>query len=235
MRSTSLRAASAALAMAMAASAAFIRVDVGKDGLVFTPDTIKPAKGDTVEFHFFGPNHTVTQGTFDNPCQPPKDGGFFSGFQPPSGSNTEADNVFQVMINNTDPLFVYCSQPVFSHCKSGMVLAINPSDSQTLDAYKKGAGSVDSAGIPDSVSSWALVAASKAQVTDDSKTGSSSSGSSGSSSASPSSGSGSSSSSGGGLYGGGGSSSSGSSEAGHIGASLSGVAALALGMAVLLL
>jgi plastocyanin len=58
-------------------------VDVGEDGFVFTPATLKAAVGDTVNFHFYPLNHSVTQSSFDAPCTPLQ-AGIFSGFHPSS-------------------------------------------------------------------------------------------------------------------------------------------------------
>lgn len=38
--------------------------------LVFTPNNIKAAPGDILQFQFSMLNHTVTQSSFDAPCQP---------------------------------------------------------------------------------------------------------------------------------------------------------------------
>ena len=61
------------------ATAAKIQIAVGKDGLVFTPNTVTAAKGDVIEYQFFPPTHSVIMGDFSNPCMPAKIGGFFSG------------------------------------------------------------------------------------------------------------------------------------------------------------
>jgi plastocyanin len=78
-----------ALAMLMLGGQAFaktIRIDVGKDGnFAFDPDNVTAAKGDMLEYHFHGLNHSVVAGDFKNPCQPAKSGGFNSGFMPVSG------------------------------------------------------------------------------------------------------------------------------------------------------
>lgn len=55
-----------------------ITVDVGKGGLVFSPDTITAEKGDSIEFTFYPQSHTVVESTFDKPCNY-KSGGIFSG------------------------------------------------------------------------------------------------------------------------------------------------------------
>lgn len=50
------------------ASAAVHTVQVGQSGLVFEPQTISAAQGDTVVFELF-PGHNVVEGEFDSPCQ----------------------------------------------------------------------------------------------------------------------------------------------------------------------
>lgn len=52
-------------------------VQVGDGGLNYNPSSLTAAVGDQVEFHF-SPFHSVTQGSFANPCAP-LDGGFNSG------------------------------------------------------------------------------------------------------------------------------------------------------------
>lgn len=77
-----------AIAPALAAltSAEIIKVEVGeKNGIKFTPDNIKAAKGDIVEFHFDS-MHSVVAGAFDKPCNPVSSGGFYSD-ELPKGDN----------------------------------------------------------------------------------------------------------------------------------------------------
>jgi len=45
------------LAFVAAASAATVTIDVGKSGLTFTPDSVKAAVGDVLEFRFVGGFH----------------------------------------------------------------------------------------------------------------------------------------------------------------------------------
>ena len=85
-------------------------------GLVFTPDTITAAQGDYVEFTF-GAGHNVAQSSFDAPCMPIGDNAIYSG-------NPNDGDVWKVMINSTDPLWLYCSVP--GHCKGGMAMVVNP-------------------------------------------------------------------------------------------------------------
>ena len=98
-------------------------VAVGNGGFTYSPNTITAAKGETIEFHFFAPLHSVAQGDFATPCTPPANGtGFFSGDI--STSSGENANVFTVKINDTNPIWFYCVIP--THCQGGMSGVINP-------------------------------------------------------------------------------------------------------------
>ncbi|RSH90328.1 hypothetical protein EHS25_001662 [Saitozyma podzolica] len=77
--------------------------------------------GDTVEFTWDTAGHSVTQTTFDNPCG--GGGGFNAGIMTTSGAT------FNVMINDTSPIFVQCI--VDGHCAAGMVMTINANDSSS--------------------------------------------------------------------------------------------------------
>jgi len=61
------------------AEAAKHRVNVGKGGLKFSPNSTTAAVGDTVEFKFHPEQHSVVKGVFDKPCQAATTDGFFSG------------------------------------------------------------------------------------------------------------------------------------------------------------
>jgi plastocyanin len=103
-------------------------VTVGsKSGAIqFSPNNIKANTGDMVQFQFAAGNHTVTQSTFDQPCEPiamnSNITGFFSGFMfiAPGSTDTAA---YTIQINNTTPIWVYCSQAM--HCQKGMTMVIN--------------------------------------------------------------------------------------------------------------
>jgi len=82
-----------------------------------------------VQFQFRGGNHTVTQSNFDNPCLPISAVnqsilGIYSGYQPVAASQAMGQiPVFTVMINSTNPIWLYCSQG--KHCQNGMSMVIN--------------------------------------------------------------------------------------------------------------
>ena len=99
-----------------------IDVNVGKDGLKFTPDEINANVGDEVAFHFVSGRHDVSEGPFDKPCQPYRVAGLWSGII--NAEETGSDVTFTVPIQDTDAKWLYCS--VGRHCQSGMTAVINP-------------------------------------------------------------------------------------------------------------
>jgi plastocyanin len=112
--------------LAYLASATNFDVTVGKGGqLTFVPETLNALAGDTVTYHFFAKNHSVVQSSFADPCHPLSTGGFFSGFTPATSQDTEAPTTFQITVNDTKPVWVYCGQTMGNHCQNGMVSAIN--------------------------------------------------------------------------------------------------------------
>jgi plastocyanin len=72
----------ASTALLSLAGAATLRVDVGKNGLAFTPNSTVAAIGDIVEFHYYPKNHSVVQTSFAGPCEFDLPTPFFSGFMP---------------------------------------------------------------------------------------------------------------------------------------------------------
>lgn len=102
-------------------------VDVGEDGLTYTPSSITANPGDFVEMRFYAKNHTVVQAAFKDPCTP-LPGGIFGGFHP--STITDSSKGFVVFdtvtfpVVTSSPLWFYCAQD--SHCQAGMTFAINP-------------------------------------------------------------------------------------------------------------
>ncbi|KAF2113463.1 hypothetical protein BDV96DRAFT_689015 [Lophiotrema nucula] len=120
------------------ASAKTHTVQVGKGDHTFKPDVTKADVGDIVEFQFFPANHSVVRAEYEYPCIPidtlsPADAdiSFFSGFHPVS-SILDDPPTWRVRVNDTKPIFFYCSAPD-SCIKYGMVGVINPSKSSDLD------------------------------------------------------------------------------------------------------
>jgi plastocyanin len=114
----------ASLHLIAAAAGTTHDVQVGINGLAYTPNITTAAVGDTITFHFYpgGPGgHNVVQGSFDSPCTF-LNGGFYSGFI--ITLTGESDNVFTITINDTNPIWIYCSE--WMHCQLGMAMVINP-------------------------------------------------------------------------------------------------------------
>lgn len=117
-------------------------VAAGRGALSFEPNNIVAQVGDVVEWHFAPKNHSVAQSSFDNPCKPLMDPetdyytGFFSGFNFAT-NDTQSANVFQIVVEDTKPIWFYCSQTNGNHCQNGMTGAINQnfSSQNTLAAY----------------------------------------------------------------------------------------------------
>ncbi|PGG98604.1 hypothetical protein AJ79_08807 [Helicocarpus griseus UAMH5409] len=120
------------LALVAVASAATIDVKVGDGGLTIEPSTINAEQGDDVVFHFWPGNHDVAAGPFDSPCSP-SNNGFYSGLINTDGSQPDA--TFTVRINNTNPIWLYCTTR--GHCQGGMSAVINPPpNGNTIEDYK---------------------------------------------------------------------------------------------------
>jgi len=103
-------------------------VQVGKDGLRYTPPFITAVPGDYVQFEFFALNHTLVQSSFNKPCEPIDEHGIFAGFQPTDiNKNTTGLVTFKTAsfeVGTDQPLWFYCAQA--KHCQQGMTFAINP-------------------------------------------------------------------------------------------------------------
>ncbi|EHK15491.1 uncharacterized protein TRIVIDRAFT_165271 [Trichoderma virens Gv29-8] len=101
----------------------------GQPALKYYPDNIKAAPGSMVQFQFWAGNHTVTQSDFDHPCTPISQvnssvAGIWSSFMPvAAGAAKKEIPVFTVMINDTKPIWIFCSQG--KHCSNGMSMVIN--------------------------------------------------------------------------------------------------------------
>ncbi|EHK97823.1 hypothetical protein M7I_6406 [Glarea lozoyensis 74030] len=91
------------------------------------------AVGDMVQFQFTPKNHSVVTSAFDTPCSPKGD--MFSGYMPVAANATNTPT-YTMMVQDTKPIWLYCSQG--KHCQSGMVMVINAAATgeKTLAAYK---------------------------------------------------------------------------------------------------
>jgi plastocyanin len=112
-----------------------VNVQVGAGGqLVYNPSNFTASNGTTVTFIFPSGTlaHSVTQGSFGNPCVYLNgSGGGGAGFD--SGLQTGKQFTIQIT-NDQEPIWWFCKNT--GHCGLGMVGAINPPTSgNTFDAY----------------------------------------------------------------------------------------------------
>ncbi|KAL2755456.1 hypothetical protein ACRALDRAFT_2027208 [Sodiomyces alcalophilus JCM 7366] len=124
----------------------------------FYPEKVTAPLGSIVQFQFVAGNHTVTQSNFDNPCAflgdaNPDTLSIHSGYQPVQASaNMGQLPVFNVWVNDTTPIWLYCAQG--AHCRNGMSMVINENtqanETRSLENYKALAASLsgDDGGQP---------------------------------------------------------------------------------------
>lgn len=90
------------------------------------------------EYQFYPTNHSIVQAEYGYPCVPyglvHTRPGFFSGFHPVDAVLDDPPT-FTVKINDTNPIFVYCSGP-WACIDHAMVAVVNPNANTSL-AYQK--------------------------------------------------------------------------------------------------
>jgi len=95
--------------------------------LTFQPDALSATPGDIVEFLFQQKNHSVTQTSFDNVCEPLLDAYnnpvLDSGFHPVAATQADDFPTFNYTVKDTTPVWLFCKQK--GHCGQGMVFSIN--------------------------------------------------------------------------------------------------------------
>lgn len=119
----------------------------GPLGKAFFPADIQANAGDTLLFNFMSQNHSVTQASFDAPCQPLA-GGMDSGFMPNQDNSIVPAPQVAMQLTTTEPLWMYCAQG--DHCSTGMVLSINPTLEKTHAQFQANAistGNLPATGI----------------------------------------------------------------------------------------
>ncbi|KAE8445896.1 hypothetical protein EG329_012675 [Mollisiaceae sp. DMI_Dod_QoI] len=133
--STSSSSSTSSTSSTTSAPATTHTVSVGADGLNFSPHETYADVGDIIEYRFYPQNHSVARAGFGNqPCIPYEDTGiglvgFWSGFQPVALVLSNPP-IFRVRVNDTDPIFYYCSAP--GACFEGMIGVINPNVTATF-------------------------------------------------------------------------------------------------------
>ncbi|KAF7892970.1 uncharacterized protein EAF02_000508 [Botrytis sinoallii] len=112
-------------------------VSVGIEGLQFTPTELSANVSDVIEFRFYPQNHSVARAEYgsNRACIPYEvtginKRGFWSGFHPINVVLNDPPK-FQVVVNDTDPIFFYCSAPGACH-EDGMIGVINANSTQTF-------------------------------------------------------------------------------------------------------
>lgn len=118
-----------------------VSVSDANGSLKYFPNKVTAPVGSIVQFQYHPKNHTITESSFAQPCKPlaanlttPTRPGLRSGFVPVTGMEPFTP-VFNVLINDTKPIWIFCGQT--NHCQKGMAMVINQNDSSpnTIDAY----------------------------------------------------------------------------------------------------
>ncbi|EXJ90051.1 hypothetical protein A1O3_03119 [Capronia epimyces CBS 606.96] len=118
-----------------------VSVSDANGSLKYFPNQIEAPVGSVVQFQFHPKNHTITESSFAAPCKPIAANltsatrpGLKSGFVPVTGKE-DFTPVFNVLINDTKPIWIYCGQT--NHCQKGMAMVINQNSSgpNTIDKY----------------------------------------------------------------------------------------------------
>ncbi|KAJ3574001.1 hypothetical protein NP233_g2072 [Leucocoprinus birnbaumii] len=172
-----MRALSALLvSLAALVSAEDFLVLVGQNNtLTYSPESVNAQAGDTISFRFLSKNHTVTQSTFADPCQPLTSPvpGVNSGFMPVPAGSTSFPQWTITLEDASSPLWFYCAQT--GHCQAGMVFALNPTANKTFAAFQATAMGSSSSGSGAGSSGGATAVSSAgsltASLTDISSTG----------------------------------------------------------------
>lgn len=105
-------------------------IAVGATGFNFSPNNLtNVAVGSIIEFNFYPGNHSVVRSAYKFPCIPYEDSGpnrvgFFSGYLDTNVYASDGPK-FRVRVNDTEPIFYYCSAPG-SCITHGMLGVINP-------------------------------------------------------------------------------------------------------------
>ncbi|CAI4213691.1 unnamed protein product [Parascedosporium putredinis] len=113
-------------------------IRVGWSGFKFTPNETFAKPGDTVAFKFYPPDHSVIRANYEYGCIPyelvgENKEGFYDGPHIMSGISEDSP-VFNLKINDTEPIFFYCGAKG-SCMDKHMIGVINPNKNQTLAGH----------------------------------------------------------------------------------------------------
>lgn len=139
-----------------------VTVSNNNGSLMYFPENIKAEVGSVVQFQFYPKNHTITESSFAAPCKPIAANltsamrpGQKSGFVPVT-PDTQFRPVYNLIVNDTKPIWIFCGQQ--PHCQKGMAMVINENTASgnTLEKYKAAAAAMGmSSGAPAMASSTA--------------------------------------------------------------------------------
>lgn len=116
----------AVLPLISLAAATTYQVQVGSSNitnqLTFDPYAVPAVVGDVIQFVFHQKNHTVTQTSFANVCNPLLDENshqpvFDTGFQPVAADQTDDFPTYNYTVVDLKPVWLYCRQK--GHCGQG--------------------------------------------------------------------------------------------------------------------
>ncbi|KAG0633490.1 hypothetical protein HOY80DRAFT_1104999 [Tuber brumale] len=111
----------------------------GMVGNIYTPDQVMAQVDDVVHFVFMSQNHTVTQSSFDKPCNKLSPDAFDSNFMPNPNNTMNPAPTFKYTVTAKEPTWWYCKQRNGNHCGRGMVFAINPTAEKSFNIFKANA------------------------------------------------------------------------------------------------
>ncbi|CUS14645.1 unnamed protein product [Tuber aestivum] len=111
----------------------------GMAGLIYNPSQVMAQVNDVVNFVFMSQNHTVTQSSFDKPCNKLSPDAFDSNFMPNPNNTMNPAPTFKYTVTAKEPTWWYCKQRTGNHCGMGMVFAINPTAEKSFEIFKANA------------------------------------------------------------------------------------------------
>ena len=90
-------------------------------------------------YEFYPRNHSIVRADYEYPCIPYElvntRPGFFSGWRPVDGILDDPPT-YTVRVNDTEPIFVYCSGP-WACIDHGMVAVVNPNANTSLEEHRQ--------------------------------------------------------------------------------------------------
>lgn len=101
----------------------------------FKPPTLQVGQGSRVHFDFLAVNHTLTESTFEQPCQKKPGALIDTDFNNPNPNNTPNLHPFDYTFASGEPRYFYCKQD--GHCAQGEVFAVNVDEARFNEFRKR--------------------------------------------------------------------------------------------------